>query len=112
MQSTWFHFKSTISVTFAPVSTNNLSNKQWNALKAYYITHNQRLSMQKIADKMEISKESLRDRISGAKKKIKKYFETHAPDGVPLPELMFGFSHLVKVPETDSSEKFTEYSLQ
>ena len=53
-----------------------LKEKQWNALKAYYITHNKKMSMEKLAHKMGISKETFRDRLNGAKKKIKKYFES------------------------------------
>ena len=81
-----------------------LKEKQWNALKAYYITHNQRLSMQKIADKMGISKESLRDRINGAKKKIRKYFEIHGKDQVTHTDLMLGFSELVLTKELSPAE--------
>ena len=57
-----------------------LTLKQRNAIKAYITDNEDRRSLEQVAKTMKISRDSLYDRIVGAKKKIEKYITERLPD--------------------------------
>lgn len=69
-----------VKFLFLREAMKTLTVKQKNAIKAY-ITHNEGgYGLRAVAKKMGITAPSLKDRIDGAKKKIKRWFEKNVPD--------------------------------